>query len=284
MKILQGSLLLSQVVLLSSALAAPPSFNLQVSAGNEDNGATNDSFTQLTGSFHYSKGLTRQTSLNFNADLYTKQFRKSASKDKNGVLIEGIYNYVPSPGFTKPVYSLILRQQFETFDNSAFDTSDTSLLLVDFFRISEKLSFVGGLELIDSSTDLRDRTTHGLFGGLDYWLTHKLLMYTNIKLQKESSDIKPAAPSTSPRAAARGIDIAGAHEFGEPGHISNTNATSPTTGSGSQSDSDNRFITVGLNYEIDTKQSIDFSLAKFRYETSITTTIDQISLDYFFRF
>ena len=284
MKKTKGYLLFFHALLLTPALAAPPSFNVQVSAGTQDDGTTSESFTQLTGSFHYSKGLTRQSSLNFNADLSTQRFSDTSNKDKNALLIEGIYNYVPSPGFTKPVYSLILRQQFETFDNSAFDTSDTSLLLVDFFRMSEKLSFVGGLEFIDSSSDIVDTATRGLFAGLDYWLTHKLLAYTNLKLQKENNDINLAAITTSPRPAARGIIIAGAHLPGEAGFQGNTNATSPTAGSGAQSDSDNRFITVGLNYEIDAKQSIDFSLAQFRYETSSTTTIDQISLDYFFRF
>jgi hypothetical protein len=266
-----------------SAEAAPPSFNLQLSVGSEDDGRSSERFTQLTGAYRYSKGLSRQSSLNFNADLSTQKFSKTASKDNHSLLLEGVYNYVPSPGFTKPVYSVILRQQFESFDNSAFDTSDTALLLVDFFRINENLSFVGGLEFIDSSSDIVDTSTIGLFAGLDYWLSNKIMAYTNVKLQDEQNDINLAALQTSPRIAQRSL-IAGAHLPGEAGFQGNANATSPTQGSGSQNDSDNLFITVGLNYEIDSRQSIDFSLARFNYDTVVDTTIKQISLDYFFRF
>ena len=273
--------------------SAPPSYNLQISIGNEDNGTTSQNFTQLTGAFRYAKGLTRQTSLNFNADISTRQYNDTSSKDNNSLLLEGIYNYAPSKGFTASVYSLILRQRFETFDNSANDGSETSILLADFFRISENLSFVGGLEFIQSTTDIVDTSTQGLFAGLDYWLSDKLLGYINVKVQDEENTINLAALAASPARAQR-VLVSGSHLPGEPGFQGNTGATAantvaPTAGVAAQpirqrNDSDNLFVTLGLNYEIDARQSIDFSIARFNYDTVTDTNIDQISLDYFWRF
>ena len=54
-------LMLSFAILWSlNSQAAPPAFQLQVSAGIWDNGQTSENFTQLTGAYRYSRGLSRQ--------------------------------------------------------------------------------------------------------------------------------------------------------------------------------------------------------------------------------
>lgn len=259
-------------------IAAPPAWLLQIGLGNEDTGTVDDNFTQLTGAFRYGKGLTRKSSYNLNADIYTRRFDTASSRDKDGLLLEAAYNVIPVPGYTKPVYSFVLRQEFERFDNQANDTSQTSLLVIDSFRIDEQWNFVGGLELIRLTSDLIESDIVGLFAGLDFWATDDLVLYGKIKVQAEDNALKLNA---SPRPANR-IEFAGSHLPSEPGFTGDTGGSTPT--SGSSTDSDNLFLTLGFNYSFDEHQSIDLSYERFRYDTISTITLKRISLDYFLRF
>lgn len=274
---LTGLLLVSVPV-----FSAPPSYNLQAGIANESfDPGNSDTYTQLTGSMRYSNSINRHVVTNWNMDLYTRRYDESESRDRNGLLLEFIYNYVPSGGFTKPVYSVGLRHEIEEFDQPANDADETTLLLASTIRLDDSLTFTGGFEIAQRTSDIAESDFLGIFANIDKRLSRKTIVYTNLKIQDEESSLSSDSGSgTGSRAAARD-EIAASHLPGEPGY---TGPDLPGSSDGADTDSDNIFITLGINYFMDSHSAIDLSLESIEYDGESSIQADVISLDYFYKF
>lgn len=264
------------------AWSAPPSYNLQAGIASESfDPGDSDTYTQLTGSMRYNKSISRHVVTNWNMDLYTRRYDESDSRDRNGILLEFIYNFVPSGGFTKPVYSLGLRHEIEKFDQSANDAEETTLLLASTLRLDDSLTVTGGVEVAQRASDVAESDFVGVFVNLDKRLSRETIIYTNLKIQgEESSLLSSAGSGTGSRTAAR-AEIAGSHLPGEPGY---TGPDLPGSSDGSDTTSDNIFITLGINYFMDSHSAIDLSIESIEYDGESSIQADVISLDYFYKF
>lgn len=264
-----------------SLFALPPTYTLQLTLADKDlDSRVSDTFTQITGAVRYNHGLSRNSVLALNADISTTSHNDLDDSDFTGLLGEVIYSYIPTAGFTKPVYSVGLRYAIENYDNNDQDLSITTLFATDTLRLSDRTAVTVGLELIDKSSDLADSSITGLFASVDLRGNDKTTFYALLKLQDEDSSISAAA-LTSPRAAR--TDISGSHLPGEPGY------TGPpvTSTSGSNlpdSDTTNTIVLLGVNYFINSQNAIDFSVEKADYDGDTDTTREIISLDYFYKF
>lgn len=266
-------------ILVTRVYAAPPAFNVHLGVANEDfSEGDSDTYTQLTGSVRYSKGLSRNSVTNLNADIYTRSYSDIAANDRNGILLEAFYNYVPTLGFTKPMYSIGVRQEFEDYDNDASDLSRSSLILADTLRVDDQFTLSLGLEFIVKSSDAIDTETTGLFANMDFHLSNRVIIYANLKLQDEEITSTASMAGAMPRAARE--EVAGAHLPGEPGYVG------PVTGStnGADDNSRNTILALGVNYFIDSNQAIDISFETIEYDADMTSTRDIISFDYFYKF
>ncbi len=267
-------LLLSSLSLTANATETVTT--LQVSLGNEEIGSDfDDTFTQLTASVHRSLGLTRNSVFHLSADLYTRSYSDNEDKDYDGILGEVIYSYVPTGGFTKPVYSAGLRYETQSSDNFEQDFDEITLILATTLRIDDITSVTAGFEIIEKSLEDSDSDILGLFVNTDFRINDQFLWYVNLKFQDEdneadSSAIASAAPSLALRDA-----FAGGHL---PSEISVGTPDLPS--------SDNTYITIGINYALSAKHTIDLSLESTEYALSGDTEIegDVISLDYFYKF
>lgn len=271
--------LLVLCMLTTPLYAAPPAFNVHIGVANEDfSEGDSDTYTQLTGSLRYSKGHTRNSVTNLNVDIYTRSYGDVADNDRNGLLLEAFYNYIPTRGFTKPTYSIGLRQEFEDYDADASDLSRSSLILADTIRVDDQFTLSLGLEFIVKSSDALDTETKGLFTNMDFHLGKRVILYVNLKFQDEEITSADSMSGTMPRAARDAV--AGAHLPGEPGYIG------PGAGStsGADDNSRNTILAIGVNYFIDSNQAIDISFETIEYDADITSTRDIISFDYFYKF
>ncbi|MBT3203593.1 MAG: hypothetical protein HOM14_19610 [Gammaproteobacteria bacterium] len=283
---LSGKLLNSAIyfcILISTSLnAASPVYNLQIELASEDFKGNTETFNQITGSVRYGKGLSRHSVINLNADLFTRHFADIDSRDSNGVLTELVYSYIPGKGFTKPVYSIALRQEFEVFDESSQDFSKTSLILADTIRLDDRITFTAGLEYLTKSSDLEDITSNGLFLNTDLQLNSKLIVYINLKIQDEKIETITINVANVPQFAER-YDMSGHHTPGETGLPT---PSLPDSSSGSDTNSDNFISRLGINYFFSSNQSIDVSYEYSQYALSNNVDIqgNVISLDYFYKF
>ncbi|MCK4710485.1 MAG: hypothetical protein KAU21_17860, partial [Gammaproteobacteria bacterium] len=193
-----NSAIIASTLISANVNAAAPSYNIQLGLAAEDFDGKTDTLRQLTGAVHYSKGLSRHSVINLNADLFTRSFSDTENRDSHGVLAEFIYSYIPGRGYTKPVYSLALRQEFEKFDNTSQNFSKTSLILADTIRLDDQLTLTAGLEYSIKTSDLEDITSSGFFINSDFQLGPKLIVYLNLKIQDEKieADIPAIANGT----------------------------------------------------------------------------------------
>ncbi len=276
------SAITTYILISSSVQAAAPSFNVQIGITSEDFEGEKDSYTQLTGTFRYSQGLSRHSVININADLFTRSFDDTDSQDRTGLLGEVIYSYIPTGGYSKPVYSFALRQEFETFELSSQDLNKTSIIAADTIRLDDRLTFTAGLEFLIKSSDLEDITANSIFINTDLQLNSALIMYLNLKFQSEKVETHTEDMAGNSELALRS-DFSTHHTPGETGQPT---PSLPDTSTGSDFDSDNTIIRIGSNYFFNSNQSIDISFEYSQYAISDNTDIDGkiISLDYFYKF
>jgi hypothetical protein len=265
---------------INGAGAAAPTYHIQLTAAQEELESTDDSFMAITGSIRSIVGLTRHSAINLNADLYSRAYNDLDQNDRNGMLLEAVFNYVPTGGFRKPTYVIGLRQELERFDQSARDADKTSLFLAVALRTSDRMTLTPGLEFYRRSSDVTESDVAGIFLNADMRMSSDWLGYLNIKMQSE--DISVDAAASSALRASR-MDIASGHLPGEPGYVPPATTASSAT---LESDSDNLIITLGANYSIDRHQSIDVSFENAEYDTSENGRINSkvLSLDYFYKF
>ena len=261
------------LLLSSNSLAVPPTYTFQTGLGNDDVGDNSDSFYYLTGSALLSKGLSRNSIVDLRAELSTIDYSDNSDRSGEEIFVEGIYSYTPRAGFRVPTYSLGLRHLEEVLSSNDLDASTTTLLLYLSYRLNDRSSVLGGMQLGDrNSSD--DSETTSYFVSYDYRFTPKWLLYTTLNLADEEIEAgSGGASSTGPNIAVR--------SFFSGGHL-------PSEGGGSGSvggDSDNTFITVGASYVIDSVNTLDLSLNRREYDTSAGTVSGNVySVDFFHRF
>lgn len=256
--------------------AAPPAYNLQLGVVNEDFSSGGDeTYTQLTASVRYAKGLKRNSVINLNADIFTRDNSDNQDKDTNGLLAEVIYSYIPTGGFRKPVYSLGLRIEEDSSDFIFNDFTRVSLFLADTLRIDDKTTITFGVEMSRKKLEDRDTDVIGLFLNTDFQMNDKFLIYLNLKYQDEDNEAKATSISaiTNDALAARS-DFAAHHE----GSVASPSVSLPG--------SDNTYITLGANYFIDAHNAIDVSYERREYSLSdgLDLTGNLLSIDYFYKF
>lgn len=264
-----------------NSFAAPPVFNLQLTLGHEDfGGSVTDSYKKLTGSVRSILGITRNSAFNLNADLYTRSYTDFEQWDSDGVLLEAIYNFIPTAGFRKPTYLIGLRHELEVFDESRRDFNRTSVFIASQLRLDDSLTITPGIQYSQKSTDEEDDNISALFVNTDKRLSDNWLIYFNAKYESEKISTDAEVFASSPR-----IDIASHHTPAESG-ASNPNLPSSSNGAPINTDSNNLILTLGANYSIDSHQTIDVSYQRQNYSISDNADVtgNVISLDYFYKF
>jgi len=270
-------------VMVSLVSAAPPVYHLQATLGHEDFNQ-NETFWQATASVKSILGITRNSAFNLNADLYTRSYHDFEAKDRNGLLIEGFYTYLPSGGFTKPTYFIGLRHEIKDFDRSAQDDEKTSLILAAAIRIDDRVTLTPGFEWFEETSDLDESEVKGLFFNADFRLDDRNLVYLNLKHQDEQSEIDLAQIAAS---AARGL-LGGGHLESEL-----TTPTPSISGSSidlantrSKTSSSNTGIIIGFNHAIDHRHTLDISYEHIKYAVDDSSDVSGgiMSVDYFFKF
>ncbi len=270
--------LLAIGVTIGSVQAAPPAYILQLSVGSEefdfelDDTDSNDTYTKATASVRSIVGLTRNSVVNLNADVFAQTFSDLDDKDNVGLLVEAIYSYVPTGGYTRPTYLFGLRHEIENYDDSGKDFGKTTLLLATALRLDDRITLTPGLEYSRKSLDNTDTDVGGVFVNADIKLTERVITYLNLKYQDEQSS------SDTPATGARPTFIAGGHlpseqpGFGLPGT--------------SEIDSTNTLLVAGVNYAIDNHHTVDvsFEYADYALDDTGDTVATVISLDYFYKF
>ncbi len=257
-----------------NANAAAPTYIIQLGIAAENFEGFTETYNQLTGSVRYSKGLSRRSVVNLNADLYTKKNTDTDQKDSNGLLIEVVYSFIPKSGFSEPVYSLALRHELESSDNAFRDYSKTSLVLADTLRFNDVVTVTGGLEAIVQNFETSEKTAMGLFINTDLLINEDFIVYVNFKFQDEDIESTSADNiSTLLDTVAARDAVSLHHEF----NSTTANPSLPDTGS---------IFTTGVNYSINSQNFIDFSYQSSTYTQTDDNEINvtMISLDYFYKF
>ena len=249
------------ILLLSSAAMAAPAFHVQMTLAQEDIRGNANTLQRLTAAMRYSKSIASDTVINLNADLYHQAYPDIASWNSNGVLLEAIYNLTPTPGFTRPMYSLLLRHESSTSDWSGADFSQSTLILADTFRLDDRQSLALGAEFARRSQGGGNATLAGLFVNTDIAASEQLLLYINLKLQQQDS------------ATTYGGRYAGGTQ---------------RLRRNSRSEDDkilNRYFTVGANYSVNAHHSFDLSYQSVKYDFNGNgSNYTLVSLDYFYKF
>jgi hypothetical protein len=265
-----------------NSYAASAAYNLQLTAAQEDYGQNlKDHYYKFTASMRSIAGITRNSAFNLNADLYTRSYADFKQWDSDGLLLEAIYSYVPTAGFSKPTYLFGLRFEYENFDQNSRDFQRNSIFVATSLRLDDRTTLTPGLQYSAKSTDDEDDNISALFLNSDFQFSQSWLIYLNLKYESEKITTSASALSTSGRPQ----DIAAHHTPAESGVV-NTSLPSATSGSFLHTDSDNVILTLGANYSIDSHQTIDVSYQRQNYGVSgvqdITGTV--VSLDYFYKF
>ncbi len=267
--LISSSLVLMLVV--PAARAVPPVFTLQTGVGTDDVSGESDSFFHVTGNVLYSQGISRNSIVNFTAELSSYHYQEIDDSSAEKLFLEAEYSYTPRAGFSVPTYSAAIRQLEEYKDNSDLDASTTSILLSIGYRIDDQSSVLGGLRLREKSSK-NDTSETGYFINFDYAPDNKWLLYTTLIIADEETTV---SANTASRLASK------SHLPGEPGFVGSI----PSTTSDITSDSDNTWITVGASYGLDSNSSIDMAVNNQTYDTdSGKTSGNVITFDYFYRF
>ncbi|MDJ0834016.1 MAG: hypothetical protein QNJ69_10875 [Gammaproteobacteria bacterium] len=267
------------IVLLSgygvTANATQTVVTLQVGVGTEEIGSSiDDSFTQVTASVHRSLGITRNSLFHLSADLYSRSYGDTEIQDREGILGEVLYSYIPTGGYTRPIYSAGFRLETQSSDNIEQEFDEITLILATTLRLDDRTSVTAGFEFIDKSLDDRDTDILGLFVNSDFRINDQWLWYLNLKLQDEDNEADSPVASTPASTAQR--DVYAMSHGGGPVTVGNPDLPS----------SDNTYIMIGVNYALSARHTLDLSFERQEYALSDNNDVegDIISLDYFFKF
>jgi hypothetical protein len=246
---------------ISPALIAAPAFHVQMSLAQEDIQGNSNTVQRLSAAMRYSKSIASNRVLNLNADLYHQVYPDISSWNSDGFLLEAIYNWVPTPGFTRPMYSLLLRHEKSTSDWFGADFSQSSVILADNFRLDDRQSLSFGVELARRSQGAEDASLVGLFANSDITINDNLLFYLNLKLQQQDNGKSYGGLNVVDSLRLR------AYPATESGKIVN------------------RFFTIGANYSINAHHSFDLSYQSVKYDfNGDGSDYTLVSFDYFYKF
>ncbi len=265
-----------------NAKAAAPAFNIQLGLASEVFDGERQNYNQLTGSAHYYKGLSRRSVVNINADLFTRHYNDADWKNRDGILGELIYSYIPDSGYTKPVYSIALRHEIEILDNSDLNRSITSLILADTLRLDDQLTLLTGIQFSSKNSDIEDILSTGVFINTDIQIDPELIVYINLKYEDETIGTNSTSIAIQQPISNRN-DFATHHT---PGESPMPTPVLPSSSKDFDTSSKNIIIRVGTNYFFTSNQSIDLSYDynKYLLTNNVELTGNVISLDYFYKF
>jgi len=251
------------LLLFSSALQAAPAFHLQMTQAQENYTAKDYLYQQVTAAMRYSKIISHSSVINLNADLYHRRYPDISSWDSDGLLLEFIYNLVPTAGFREPMYSILLRHEASDSSYQIADFARSTLILADQFRLDDRQSLNFGIELVKRNQGQYDADLLGLFAATNVSLTDQWLLYLNLKLQHSNGDIALGSAYTD-NADTRRLRL----------YLNE-----------SSGDIRNIFITLGTNYSINAHHSFDLSYQSIKYDINVNdSSYNLVSLDYFYRF
>ena len=249
------------VLFISPSLIAAPAFHVQMTLAQEDIQGNSKTVEQLSAAMRYSKTIASNRGINLNADLYHQAYPDISSWNSNGYLLEAIYNWVPTPGYTRPLYSVLLRHEKSDSDWFGADFSQSSVILADNFRIDDRQSLSFGAELARRLQGGGHSSLFGLFANSDMTVSDNLLFYLNLKLQQQDSG------NTYGNLSANNSQRLRAYPATQSGKILN------------------RFVTVGTNYSINAHHSFDLSYQSVTYDFNGNgSDYSLVSFDYFYKF
>ena len=253
--------------------AIPINYNLNLSIGSEDNtGIDPEFFKSISIEANYFKGLSRSSVLVLSGEVTSIDYNDSTTRDGAIFEIEAKFSYVPDPGYTRPTYSISIRQT----ESDNIDKSTTALILTSSIRLDEEISLLGGFKISESKSD-QDASQVGVFVNFDYKPSDNLTLYATYSLVDEETD---AMTDSTPRAEAnlRG-PIASHHTCAERGDCAPAAGADPT-------DFDNTTFTLGTSYKIASQHLIDFAYDHFIYEPKggDNTTSDVFTANYYYLF
>lgn len=253
--------------------ATPPVYTLQAGIGTDDVSGKDDTFYRLAAGVLLSKGLSRNSIVDFTAEVSSYSYQEVEDNSAQKLFLQGEYSYTPRAGFSVPTYSVALRQLEESKKDSDFDASTTTLLLSVGYRIDDQTNVLGGLRFSEKSSNL-DSSETGIFGNIDYLLSDQWLLYATVIVSDEDidgdSDGGTGGRPPAGRLAAMGHGGGSASFSGSP--------TADIS-------SDNTLITIGAGYVIDGQNSIDAAISNRTYDTdNEELSGNVVTLDYFYRF
>ena len=249
-----------------SGYSQPPIYTLQTGIGSDD--VIEDSFFHVTGSVLFSQGISRNSIVDYIAEISTINYQDEDDNSAEKLFLQVEYSYTPRAGFRVPTYSVALRQQEEYKDDSDFDSSTTSLLFSTSYRIDDRSHILGGIRVSEESSD-DDTSETGFFVNFDYIVKNDLLLYVTLNVANEETDLgsRPESPFSNRK-----------HLPGEPGFVG------PDTTSG-KIGSDNTFLTAGASYVLGSNSSIDAAIQQQTYDTDTGEISGSVvTFDYFYRF
>ncbi|MEM7564089.1 MAG: hypothetical protein AAF353_13715 [Pseudomonadota bacterium] len=256
----------------TAVLAIPPTYRFQTGLGTDDVGGDSDTFMYVTGTGLFSQGISRNQIIDYRAELSLIEYSDNDDRSGEEIFLEGIYSYTPTSGFQVPTYSVGLRHVEEMADASALDASTTTLLAFVTYRIDDRSTILGGIQLSDrDSSD--DATATNYFVTVDYRLDSKWILYATLNIADEEIDAEDSGnQSSAPNIAVRPA-IAGGHLPSEGG------------GAAVSDESDNTFITIGGSYVLNARDTLAASISNREYDTTAGTVDGNvISFDFFHQF
>lgn len=265
------SIIAAVTLLASSNLwALSPIFTVQTGLGSQDIWDETDSFYYLTGAALLSKEITSNSIFDLQAEVSSYEYSDNEDISSEEIFLQGTYSFTPKAGFRVPTYSIALRYLDEFAAHDEFDASTLTLILSLSFRIDDRTSILGGVSAGERDTDANiDSDVSSYFVNLDFLYSPSLLFYSTLGVEEGAATIR----SYCSGAYYGGTSTMSRNRF----HTTRQGAT--------LDDCDNRYLTLGANYSINSSNTLDFSASFHDYDTPIGSFDGEIySVDYFYRF
>ena len=287
MKKLTGFALIPLWVCVTSAYAEEDfSMDAEFSLSQDDNlnrtilssHEVKDTFATANFGIHTANRISQIDFIRYSAHFKYEHFNNISGLD-NAEAGAGLkYSIKPVSGFTKPVY--IISADVAWID-SATDIRDSTVFtlgLTSSAWMTSTISARGGVayRIKDSDSRVFDNKDLRFFINSDLLLTEQLTSYVTINYIRGDTVSTANLSSSSPEILAV-INLADQIEF---------DTTFGANQLAYRLDSRTRTLTVGLNYAIAQKHSLDLSLRNVRSEADSNTdyAVTQISLSYLLSF
>lgn len=254
----------------SNLWALSPVYTVQTGLGSQDIGDETDSFYYLTGAALFSKEISSNSIFDLQAEVSSYEYSDNDDLSSEEIFLQGTYSFTPKAGFRVATYSIALRYLDEFAAHDEFDASTLTLILSMSFRIDDRTSILGGVSAGERDTDANiDSDVFGYFISLDFLYSPSLLFYSTLGVEEGAATIRSYC--------------SGAY-YGSAG-TRDRNRYHSTQRSATLGDCDNRYLTLGANYSINSSNTLDFSASFHDYDTPLGSVDGEIySIDYFYRF